>query len=253
MIKNNLNKKNMKTFSKIFIIAFTVCLCAACETSPELTDFAGNYQLPSEIVSGTLSNNYGLVVIIDNNKVESDGGSQIQDKGIVFSESSAFDLSDENVKIVSNGSGVGTYSSTLTGLEPLTTYYFRAFAINSKGIVYGEEKSFKTLSLDDVPSVEAEFSSEFLEADWPVEVIVVPGIYYKALSLYDDGYDISIDVSPDGKATVARQPITGNLFGYGTGYIAGTGQLEDKTIELALTFTVSAGSFGTFLEKITLP
>jgi hypothetical protein len=41
--------------------------------------------------------------------------------------------------------GVGAYSHDLTGLEFDTTYYYRAYAINSEGTGYGEQKSFRTL------------------------------------------------------------------------------------------------------------
>ena len=205
------------------------------------------------MVSGTITDNYALVVIIDDNKVEGDGGSPILDKGIVYSEKNAFDLSDKEVANVSNGAETGTYSSTITGLNPLTTYYYRAFAINSKGITYGEEKSFKTIALDDVPRVEAEFSSSFFEDTWPVEVIVVPGIFYKAISLYEESYDLSINVAPDGKATVAKQPVISNLLRYGVASVQGSGTLDGKTLELELTLTVSAGSFGTDIETIILP
>ena len=43
-----------------------------------------------------------------------------------------------------NGSGIGTFTSTLSGLAPNTTYYVRAYATNSVGTVYGGEVSFTT-------------------------------------------------------------------------------------------------------------
>ena len=39
---------------------------------------------------------------------------------------------------------VGTYTSNITSLTPNTTYYVRAYATNSEGTAYGEQKSFKT-------------------------------------------------------------------------------------------------------------
>ncbi|MFH1155077.1 MAG: hypothetical protein V1793_14790 [Pseudomonadota bacterium] len=41
-------------------------------------------------------------------------------------------------------SGEGDFSAAISGLNPFTTYYYRAFAINRETIVYGEEKSFTT-------------------------------------------------------------------------------------------------------------
>ena len=42
------------------------------------------------------------------------------------------------------GSGIGVFSSEMTGLSPNTTYYVRAYAINADGIAYGEERMFTT-------------------------------------------------------------------------------------------------------------
>jgi hypothetical protein len=50
--------------------------------------------------------------------------------------------------------GTGTFSHQITGLDPFTTYYFRAKAHNSAGWAYGEELSFYAItgnSCADVP------------------------------------------------------------------------------------------------------
>lgn len=44
----------------------------------------------------------------------------------------------------SDGSGVGTFTSSITSLTMNTTYYVRAYATNQQGTYYGEEKSFAT-------------------------------------------------------------------------------------------------------------
>lgn len=44
----------------------------------------------------------------------------------------------------SNGSGTGTFSSSLTCLTPNTAYYVRAYATNSAGTGYGNEITFTT-------------------------------------------------------------------------------------------------------------
>jgi hypothetical protein len=64
---------------------------------------------------------------------------------------------------------------------------------------------------------------------------------------------VSINVASDGTATVAKQPVMSNLNGHGVVSVEGTGTLEGKKLELALKLTVSAGSFGTFEETLTLP
>ena len=44
-----------------------------------------------------------------------------------------------------NGYGTGSFSSVLTDLQPLTTYYVRTYATNEYGTMYGDEISFVTL------------------------------------------------------------------------------------------------------------
>jgi len=43
-----------------------------------------------------------------------------------------------------NGTGTGTFTSNLTGLQPNTKYYVRAYATSSAGTGYGNEVSFRT-------------------------------------------------------------------------------------------------------------
>jgi len=50
---------------------------------------------------------------------------------------------------ISNGTGTGAFSSSLTGLEGSTKYYVRAYATNNSGVTsYGAEVSFVTLTTD---------------------------------------------------------------------------------------------------------
>ena len=47
-----------------------------------------------------------------------------------------------------DGSGTGTFFSTLSGLDPSTTYHVRAYATNAVGTSYGPPASFTTLEMD---------------------------------------------------------------------------------------------------------
>jgi hypothetical protein len=44
----------------------------------------------------------------------------------------------------SDGTGIGSFSSTLEGLNPATTYYVRAYVLSDHGLAYGSEQSFTT-------------------------------------------------------------------------------------------------------------
>ncbi|MBR1564845.1 MAG: hypothetical protein IJ650_05805 [Paludibacteraceae bacterium] len=73
--------------------------------------------------------------------VTADGGSAVTERGVCYSTNQNPTTSDSKV---TSGSGTGSFSCNLTGLTKGTTYYVRAYAINSKGISYGEQKSFST-------------------------------------------------------------------------------------------------------------
>jgi uncharacterized protein (TIGR02145 family) len=75
--------------------------------------------------------------------ISSDGGATVSARGLVYSTSTNCTLSNTVFTI---GSGTGSFSGTLTGLTPNTTYYVRAYATNSVGTAYGSLVSFTTLS-----------------------------------------------------------------------------------------------------------
>jgi hypothetical protein len=79
----------------------------------------------------------------------SDGGSTITAKGICWSTSTAPTISNSKTN---DGTGTGSFISLASGLNPNTTYYYRAYATNSIGTSYGIESSITTNSLT-IPSI----------------------------------------------------------------------------------------------------
>ena len=73
--------------------------------------------------------------------VTSDGGSSITAKGVCWSTSANPTTSDSKT---TDGTGTGTYTSSITGLSPVTTYHVRAYATNSAGTSYGSDVTFTT-------------------------------------------------------------------------------------------------------------
>lgn len=79
---------------------------------------------------------------ITGGNITSDGGSNITARGVVWS-------TDHNPTIslstkTTDGTGTGSFVSSITGLEPGTIYYVRAYATNSQGTAYGDEVLFTT-------------------------------------------------------------------------------------------------------------
>ena len=76
--------------------------------------------------------------------VTDDGGSSVTSRGICWSTQPNPGLSNS---CRSSGSGTGSYSITMENLETNTSYYIRAFATNSEGTAYGNQRSFTTLQI----------------------------------------------------------------------------------------------------------
>ena len=77
------------------------------------------------------------------------GNLTVTARGVCWSTSPNPKISNSKT---TDGRGVGAFNSNITGLREGTTYYVRAYATNSKGTAYGEEKSFTTLSTT-IPTV----------------------------------------------------------------------------------------------------
>jgi uncharacterized protein (TIGR02145 family) len=81
------------------------------------------------------------VSAVSGGDISNDGGGTITQRGVCWSTSSNPTMSNDKTI---NGSGVGSYTSSLSGLTAGTTYYLRAYAVNSVGTSYGNEVSFTT-------------------------------------------------------------------------------------------------------------
>jgi hypothetical protein len=75
--------------------------------------------------------------------ISDDGGASVTDRGVCWGISTGPTISDSKT---SDGSGTGTFTSSMIGLARNTTYYVRAYATNSVGTAYRAEVSFTTTS-----------------------------------------------------------------------------------------------------------
>jgi uncharacterized protein (TIGR02145 family) len=73
--------------------------------------------------------------------VTSDGGAEVTAKGVCWGTATKPLVTGSKT---SDGTGTGSFASTITGLTPNTLYYVRAYATNSEGTSYGNELSFTT-------------------------------------------------------------------------------------------------------------
>lgn len=82
--------------------------------------------------------------------VKSDGGDNVTERGVCWSIEHDPTISSNHV---SAGDGLGEYTCRLTQLESNTTYYLRAYAINSAGEAYGNEIAFSTVENNNITTL----------------------------------------------------------------------------------------------------
>jgi uncharacterized protein (TIGR02145 family) len=75
-------------------------------------------------------------------EVISAGASAVSARGICYGTSASPTVANNTV---ASGSGLGTFTVTIPGLNPATTYYARAYAVNGNGTTYGNQVFFTTL------------------------------------------------------------------------------------------------------------
>lgn len=75
--------------------------------------------------------------------ITSDGGSSITSRGVCWSTNTSPTITDNKSQ---DGTGIGGFISSISGLSSNTTYYIRAYATNNKGTSYGNELIVKTFT-----------------------------------------------------------------------------------------------------------
>lgn len=76
--------------------------------------------------------------------VTDDGGAEVTARGICWGTSANPTITSSKT---SDGTGLGSFTSSLTGLSSNTLYFVRAYATNSAGTAYGNELSFTTTAI----------------------------------------------------------------------------------------------------------
>ncbi|MEI7895853.1 MAG: FISUMP domain-containing protein [bacterium] len=82
--------------------------------------------------------------------VISQGSSVVTSRGVCWSISSNPTINDAHT---SDSAGIGGFTSNITGLTEVTTYYVRAYATSEAGTAYGNQLSFFTGGVPVLPSV----------------------------------------------------------------------------------------------------
>ena len=122
-------KRNFKT-PVIVIVFICAVLCAeSCKKAVPPSVTTANVSAITQ-TSATSGGN-----------VTSDGGEDVIARGVCWNTSADPTISNSKT---SDGTGIGTFTSTLSQLTPGNTYYLRAYATNEAGTGYGNQVTFTT-------------------------------------------------------------------------------------------------------------
>ena len=102
----------------------------------DLTFIPGSAQLATTAISSIT-----MTGAISGGSITSDGGNAITARGVCWNTSASPTIANNHT---SDGSGIGSFTSSLSGLASSTVYHVRAYATNTGGTWYGEDLSFTT-------------------------------------------------------------------------------------------------------------
>jgi hypothetical protein len=100
---------------------------------------SGQLQVPT--LKTALPDSITVNAVVLGGEITGDGGSSVTERGVCYGTTQSPTIAGSKVTM---GSGTGTFKGKVTGLTPNTTYYARAFAINSVGTAYGDQVTFTT-------------------------------------------------------------------------------------------------------------
>jgi len=171
----------MKTLAFIFycllLLSWLIIGCDKSKDDPEI-----NAQLPKVsigLLEGITTTGVSVEVAVTD-----DGGADITARGVCFSTTAGPTIDDSKT---TEGTGKGTFMSTVTGLTNSTKYYIRAYATNSKGTGYSGELNFLT-TLESVTDYEGNvyqavkigeqiWTNENLKSTKYADGTVIKGVY----------------------------------------------------------------------------
>jgi|GEM_PF-1694287 len=114
-----------------------------CYKTPGLT---GNQATSTPVIIPTLTTNTPSSISITTatcgGDITADGGSGVTARGVCWNTATGPTIANSKT---TDGTGTGSFTSSMTGLTAGTIYYVRAYATNVNGTAYGDEQVFATL------------------------------------------------------------------------------------------------------------
>jgi hypothetical protein len=123
-------KKQFFFLTIMAVLAIWVTSCKEDENAPSVSTTAVTSVTSTSAITG--------------GNITDEGTSPVTARGICWGPNANPTIADSKT---SDGTGTGTFASTITGLTPGTPYHVRAYATNGEGTGYGADVAFTTSSL----------------------------------------------------------------------------------------------------------
>lgn len=94
------------------------------------------------VLTTTAASAITMTTATSGGNITSDGGAAVTARGVCWATTANPTITSPHT---TDGSGTGTFTSNITGLSSNTVYHVRAYATNSAGTWYGDDKTFSTL------------------------------------------------------------------------------------------------------------
>jgi hypothetical protein len=109
------------------------------------TAYGNELSLTAAAISPVLTTgnilNITATTAVSGGNITTDGGSAVTARGVCWNTSQNQAITNSKT---TDGTGTGSFTSSITGLTPGATYYIRAYATNSIGTAYGNEVTATT-------------------------------------------------------------------------------------------------------------
>lgn len=186
--------------------------------------------------------------------ITSTGGANITESGIYYSTNSGF-ADGAGTKVTASATGTGLFSTSVTGLNVSTTYYFKAYATNSAGAGYSLQSSFVTITPVVAPTITtpalqtATSTNAIVSANVTNnggEILTERGFYWSTTNGFADGAGTKIAVA--GTSTGAFSTTIGLLSTSTTYYFKGFASNSAGTVYTSqASFTTTAMNSPSFV------